>query len=365
MKERVAAVVAAVKGSHPMRTYDRYTSVRGNVLAGGIAYFAFFSLFPALAVGLSILGTLLRGRDELIERIVEGVNSYVPGLLHPGSASGVDQPGIYVQDWLSSDVLGVVASVGVVTLLVSGLGWMDALRQSVRAVFGDEDAGGNIVVVKIYDLGVLIVIGLGVVVSVLSVVASVAATDFLLAQVDLDHSAVSYVLLRGLGIVVPLVVDTAMFVAVFRLMPGADVPLRDLLSGAVVGGVGLGILKQVGTLVASRSAENPFLKAAAGIVVILILMNLIGRLVLFAAAWAAEHAEDRGTLHPHAAAEDGAEAEPERVFAGAHRTPRPRRGLLADPVTYAGALFLGALGTGAALAARKATGARVLLRRRR
>ncbi len=34
------------------------------------------------------------------------------------------------------------------------------------------------------------------------------------------------------------------------------------------------------------------------LVVLLVLMNLIGRLVLLAASWAAQRAEDAGSLHP-------------------------------------------------------------------
>ena len=344
-KEQAAAAVETVKASHPVRAYNRYSEVRGNVLAGGIAYFAFFSLFPALAVGLSFLGSTLRGQPELVQGIVDGVNSYLPGLLHPGTSSGVDQPGIYVDDWLRRDVLGVVASVGLVTLLITGLGWMDALRQSVRAVFGDDAGGGNVVVLKLYDVAVFLVIGLGLLVSVLSVVASTAAADFVLGLFGAERSPVGRALLRGLGIFVPLVVDTALFLAVFRLLPGADVPLRDLFSGAVIGGVGLGILKQIGTQVASRSADNPFLQAAASLVVILVLMNLIGRLTLFAAAWAATNAEEHGTLH----------AEPEtRTFNGAHPVPPPARPH--DHATLAAGLLLGAVGTSAVLGARRAAG---------
>ncbi|WP_345712057.1 YihY/virulence factor BrkB family protein, partial [Kineococcus glutinatus] len=270
--QQAGAAVETVKRSHPVRAYTRYSAARGNVLAGGIAYFGFFSLFPALAVGLSLLGTFLRGNSEVRDRIIDGVNSYVPGLLHRGTASGLQQPGIYVDDWLGTDVLRVVGSLGLVTLVFTGLGWMDALRQSVRAVFGEPDAGGNVVVVKVYDLAVMLVIGCGVVVSVLSVVAGSAAADFVLDHLGLGGSTTSRVVLGALGIVVPLVVDTATYLAVFRLLPGADVPLRDLLSGAVVGGVGLGVLKQVGTQVAARSADNPFLQAAASLVVILVLL---------------------------------------------------------------------------------------------
>ena len=47
-------------------------------------------------------------------------------------------------------------------LLLAGLGWIGAMRDGIRAVFGVEGAPGNIVTTKLRDLGVLVTIGLGV-----------------------------------------------------------------------------------------------------------------------------------------------------------------------------------------------------------
>ena len=33
-----------------MRAWRRYSDARGNLLAGGVTYFAFFSIFPAVAL---------------------------------------------------------------------------------------------------------------------------------------------------------------------------------------------------------------------------------------------------------------------------------------------------------------------------
>ena len=44
-----------------MRAWQRYSVARGNLLAGGVTYFAFFSIFPAVALAFTIFGALLRG----------------------------------------------------------------------------------------------------------------------------------------------------------------------------------------------------------------------------------------------------------------------------------------------------------------
>ncbi len=43
----VDARLEPLRRTLPWRAWARYNAVRGNVLAGGVAYFAFFSLFPA------------------------------------------------------------------------------------------------------------------------------------------------------------------------------------------------------------------------------------------------------------------------------------------------------------------------------
>ncbi|WP_432506419.1 YihY/virulence factor BrkB family protein [Kineococcus arenarius] len=360
---RVGRLVARAKATHPGRAYQRYGDARGNVLAGGIAYFAFFSVFPALAVALTLLGFTMQGypevRDYVVQNLVEGVDDYLPGLVHPGYAPAGGGTGIYIDEYLDDTTLtvGLLASLG--TLLFTGLGWVDAMRRGIRAVFGEDARAGNPVLLKARDLVVLVVIGLGVALSVTSVVLTRGAGEWLLGIFGVDSTAAGQTLLTAAGFVVAFCIDTATFLAVFRVLPGADVPLRQLLSGALLGGVGIGLLKQFGIGIARRSAQgNEFLGAAASIVVILVLMNLIGRLILLAAAWAATRAEDAGTLlerviadyqvplgplpADHPAEEEGAQGEGDEARAGRSRA------------AVASGVAAGALGAGALVAARRA-----------
>ncbi|WP_432495935.1 YihY/virulence factor BrkB family protein [Kineococcus auxinigenes] len=354
--QRVQGLLARFKATHPGRAYQRYSDARGNVLAGGIAYFAFFSVFPALAVALTLLGFTMQGfpevRDYVVRNLVEGVDDYLPGLVHAGStpAGGEATGGIYIDDYLDDTTLtiGLLASLG--TLLFTGLGWIDGMRQGIRAAFGEDARAGNPVLLKLRDLVVLVVIGLGVALSVTSVVLTRGAGEWLLGLFDVQSTAAGEGLLTAAGFLVAFCIDTCTFLAVFRVLPGADVPLRHLLSGAVLGGIGIGLLKQFGTGIASRSAQdNAFLGAAASIVVLLVLMNLIGRLILLAAAWAATVAEDAGTLLERVVAEYKVPLGP---LPADHPAEEDRTGRGREQV--ASALAVGTLGAGALVAARRA-----------
>lgn len=356
-KSAATSVTTTVKDSHALRAWQRYGTARGNVLAGGIAYFAFFSVFPALAVALSVLGLTMAGVPEVrtfvVDSLIDGVDNYLPGLVHPGSSddAAAGATGIYIDDYLQGGALTISLIISIVTLLFTGLGWIDGMRQGIQAVFGETVKGGNVVVAKLRDLSVMVVIGLGVLLSVIAVLGSNALGGFVLSLFGIENSTAGEWLLQIAGFLVAFVIDTLTFLAVFRLLPGADVPLRDLRSGAILGGIGIGVLKQFGASIASRSASNnAFLGAAASVVVLLVLMYLIGRLILLAAAWAATRAEDTGALPaPTTFAEPLGPTIPE-----VPETSRERR---QDHVTFASGVVLGAAAAGLTQAVRRGAGA--------
>ena len=57
-----------------------YGDHRGNLLAGGIAYAAFFSVFAAVVAGFSVFGLLL-ANSPLFDDTMDAVNDRLPGLL--------------------------------------------------------------------------------------------------------------------------------------------------------------------------------------------------------------------------------------------------------------------------------------------
>ena len=51
------------------RAWKRYGDSRGNLLAGGVGYFAFFSIFPAVALAFTVFGFVLRNQPQLLQAI--------------------------------------------------------------------------------------------------------------------------------------------------------------------------------------------------------------------------------------------------------------------------------------------------------
>jgi len=277
------------------RAWARYSAVRGNVLAGGVAYFAFFSLFPALAIAFTVTGYAVGDRPDLQKDIADYVNRTFGGATIIGRTPNT---GLVSMDTLvAGDVLTLSALAGLLTLLLTGLGWIGALRDGVSAVFGRPGAA-NPLTAKLGDVAVLASIGTAALASMAASLTVSGATDVTLDRLGLHRSALVGAAVSVLTSLIVLVIDTVLFLVLFQLLPGVRLPVDDLYPGALAGGVALGLLKLLGGLLLRFLTGNPFFAAFVLVAALLVWMNLAARAGLVAAAWAATTAEERGHLPP-------------------------------------------------------------------
>jgi membrane protein len=349
---RLRALEQRWRASFAGRTWGRYGDARGNALAAGIAYFAFFSVLPALAVGFTVLGLLLgddnRLQGELADYVNSSLGTTVVGLT---DGEGIVSVGRLTQ----ASTLTVTAAVGLAGLLLTGLGWIGATREGIRAVLR-APGGGNAVLDKLRDLGVLATLGVAVLVSAVGSVVVTTASNGLLTRLGLEGTT-------GAGTLVTLVrtalivgVDTLIFLLMFRVLSGVAVPVRHLWQGALAGGIGIGLLKLFGSLLLDVLSGDKLLAAFSVVVGLLVWMNLVGRLTLVAASWAATRAADAGELPVELSAGLSAELP---VGPGDAAAPAPSRvpsyGVrAADRTTLAAGVVLGVAGAAALRVARGA-----------
>jgi membrane protein len=303
---RLQELWARVQTWLPVRAWQRYGKAHGNVLAAGMAYFAFFALAPMLAVGFTVLGLVLGGRPELQGEVVDTVNSSL-GTAVIADAPG--EPGMVTIDQLTSHrALGAASLIALLVLLFSALGWVGVTREGVRAVFGQPPGSGNIVLLRLRDVLALLLLGVAVIASTIAEVSAQTATQQVLSWLGMEGSRAGSLSVRTLVTLATFLVDAAFFLALFRLLPGIRVPFRDLLPAALLAAFGLALLKLFGGLLLTRTSTDQLLASVSGVVIgLLIWLNLIGRLTLVSAALAATMSADRGHL---ALAATPGEAEP-------------------------------------------------------
>src|SRR6478609_6183895 len=154
-------ILDRLKATRGYRAWTRYGEANGDLLAAGVAYFAFFSIFPALALAFAIFGFVLQDRPDLVAAIADSLNQTLPGMVKTA-----DNPdGIISLTAPASLTLTITGVIAFITLLLAGLGWVGALRTGLRTVFGLKVSSGNVVTTKLRDLGVLTVLGVLVAVS--------------------------------------------------------------------------------------------------------------------------------------------------------------------------------------------------------
>ena len=285
---RLGRVVRAVVGSRAYAAWQRYAGASGNVLAGGAGYYALFSIVPALTLAFTIFGSVLSGRPDLLRALGNYLNELLPGMIRTA-----DNPeGLIVVTMPQSTTLTLAGLISVGTLVVYGIGWVGALRVGIRAMFGLPPHDASVVRARARDLAVLLGLGLAITVSAVLTAVVGGAADQIARLLGLGDSG-GLVTLVGLALGVTL--DTLLMVVLLRFASGIPLPWPAVRAGALLGGTALTGLKLAGGYLVGRVSGNPLLGALAVTLGIVFWLNLMSRVVLMGAAWAAQDAEDLAT----------------------------------------------------------------------
>ena len=271
------------------RAWKRYGDHRGNLLAGGVGYFAFFSVFPAVLLAFTVFGVLLRNQPQLLEDTKNAINGLLPGFVKSQS-----QPnGIIDVNAPTGAALSVSGVAAVVGLVLAGTGWLSALRGGIRAIFGMRGAPGNAVVAKLRDLGVLLLLGVGILLSAgVGAIAGAAAT-WTAGLIGLGGQGW---ILTAVASIVGIALDGALVAIMLRLLSGVRLPWQALRNGAIFGGIGLTLLKKFGSVLLASTTDNKLYLGFALVVGLLVWLNFMSRIILISAAWAANDLDaDVGT----------------------------------------------------------------------
>jgi membrane protein len=192
-------------------------------------------------------------------------------------------------------VLTTAGAIGFVTLVLSGLGWISALRDGVQGVFaGRSDT--NFLVLKLVDLLVFAAAGLAVLASVVVSVVVNIASDQVLETLGIPGGTLSSWAVNIAGQLVLVIVDAVIFTLLFHRLAGVPVSFRDAAVGGVAASLGFTVLKLFGSALLQLAFRNRFLAAFGVLVALLVWMNLAARVTLLGAALAATVAADRGHL---------------------------------------------------------------------
>jgi YihY family inner membrane protein len=204
---------------------------RGSGLCALLTYYGFMSLFPLLLVLTTILGFVGNARIE---------DSVIGTTLQQFPVVG-QQIGRNVAHPLDGSGLGL--AVGLLGLLYGALGSAQAAQHAMAQVWnvpGAARPGFAARLARSLALFGALAVGMG-----LSAAASGLAT---VGGQSFEA--------RVVGIVASVVLNSALFVAVFRLTTPRSIALRDLLVGSVFAGVAYTVLLAFGTALVQHQLRH-------------------------------------------------------------------------------------------------------------
>jgi len=262
---------------HAVRTQEHYGKVQATQQAGAVTYFGFLSFFPVLALAVFAVGWISQVYPDAQDQLEAAIDQVIPGLVGDGTGQ------ISLDDVRRfSGLAGVVGLLGV---LYTGLGWLDATRTSLQVVFEVPARERlNFVTAKLWDLLGLVTIGLVLFVSVILGGAITGFSSDVLDWLGLGQGLawLLYLLARLIG----WGINTLLFFVLFRLVGHVEVPARSLWIACAIGGFAFEILKAISLLLFQMAQGNPAFQAFGVALVLILWINYFARVVLYSAAWA-------------------------------------------------------------------------------
>ncbi len=229
--ERAVRRVDAAQQRHTATAFvvgvaKKFGDDNGGILVASLAHSAFVSLFPLLLVLVTLLGLVAAGNPGLRQAALDAVAQQVPLIGHQ-LTSNVDK---LRRSSVIGLIVGLLATVwGSTGLAQSGMFTME----QVWNLPGPARPGYLQRLVRaILFLGVL---GLGVI-----------ATTLLTSLDTYGHHAITIVVLAE---TLALLTNCGMYVTSFRVLTPKGIPTRNLVPGAIAGGIAWTLMQALGTYV--------------------------------------------------------------------------------------------------------------------
>ncbi len=217
----------------PVAAIRRFGDDRAGRLAALIAYYGFFSIFPAMLALVTILGFALEGDEQLRRDIANSALGQFP-IIGDTIASSVASP-------LGGNPIALV--VGLAGALWAGLGAMQAAQDAMNGVWRvQHEAEPTFVAKRLRSLLMLVVI------SALLISSTTLAQLATLVVPGVAATAVLFVLTVGWNVLA--------FMVAFRVLTVKAVSWRDVGPGACVAGGAYTLLQLFGGVYVSRVLDG-------------------------------------------------------------------------------------------------------------
>lgn len=264
---------ARVTASRPWQVYQHLEDRHWTRLAAAITFTSFLALFPVLALAAALCAALLTDRQRATAE--QWFAEQVPGI-----SGRLDIGSLF-------DNAATIGLIALALLLPTGVGWVDAMRGCLRAVWDLPDPKENLLLRKAKDLGVLVGLGGVTLLSLAASALAVHAAHWTSGWLGLARGATGGVLIQAVAHGVSLAVAVLLLAYVLVWLPAVRPPRRAVLVACLLGAAGFELLKALlSGYLTDVAARNEY--GAFGVPIALLLwINLLAKLLLVCCAWTA------------------------------------------------------------------------------
>ncbi|MFE3550210.1 YihY/virulence factor BrkB family protein [Streptomyces kronopolitis] len=272
----IGPVIDRLMTTHLWHAWTRMLRVHWTRLAAAITFTSFVALFPLLTVAAAIGAALLS--DAQLHTLEGRLAAQLPGL-----ADRLDIAGLVA----NATTIGLVAGAA---LLLTGIGWVDSLRDCLRAVWEKPDEQTNFFLGKLRDGALLLGVGGVAVLSLACSTFATAAVGKVADVIGLPEGGIGSILLSAAGFVIAVLADFLLLAYILTRLAGVHPPRRSVVVAGLLGAIGFEVLKLLlsGYLqgVAARSMYGAFGTPIA----LLLWINFTAKLLVYCASWTATEA---------------------------------------------------------------------------
>ncbi len=238
--------------------YNKFNEHSGFLLAAGIAFFTFFSLFPLLLFTGIVLGYVIEGTG-VREQILGYVFKNIPAL------------GSFVRSSIEA-LIGSRSRAGIIALIAllwSGTNLFGGLAVGLNAVYEVKETR-NIIMQKLIALGVFLII---IVLIFVSVGASTLASTFRSTVLNLLFpERVVSVAWTAFTAILGLISTLLIFLVVYRLVPNVKLTIKNIWLGTFVAGFVFEVAKYVFAIYLNAFARKGYGLVYGSLATVILLM---------------------------------------------------------------------------------------------
>jgi len=268
------------------RTVNEWIDDKAPSRAAALSYYTVFSIAPLLVIAVALAGFVF-GK----EAVTGELQRQLQGLVGEGGAKAIQEMMVSA----SQPGAGVLASIlGVVMLLVGATGAFVELQDALNAMWGVEEKKSS-GLVSFLRARIISFAMVGVIAFLLLASLAVSTALSALGHFAEERLPAGELTVQVANVVVSFAVITALFAAIFKVLPDVKVAWRDVWLGAAVTSLLFGVGKLLISLYLGKSSVASSYGAAGSFAVLLIWTNYSSMILFLGAEFTHVYAESCGS----------------------------------------------------------------------